>query len=120
MELKFQKNPEDTVLAREPELAKILTFIGGSRDPDAPSLAQLRNVDSGGIHCVHIEERKGTFLLETAYGYKEKDCQINSEFDCCFNCGPFGVHQSKTSIKLYSWRSCSYLACLSFEQCNVY
>tara|TARA_B100000579_G_scaffold155926_1_gene126823 strand:- start:228 stop:485 length:258 start_codon:yes stop_codon:yes gene_type:complete len=35
---------------------KILTFIGGLRDPDAPKLLQIANVDSGEIHWMHGEE----------------------------------------------------------------
>ena len=48
----------DTVLIGENEIAKVLTFIGGSRDPDAPSLFQAANVDTGEIHWVHGEEVK--------------------------------------------------------------
>ena len=40
----------DTVLIGEDEIAKVLTFIGGSIDPDAPSLFQAANVDTGEIH----------------------------------------------------------------------
>ena len=48
----------DTVLIGENEIAKVLTFVGGSRDPDAPSLFQAVNVDTGEIHWVHGEEVK--------------------------------------------------------------
>ena len=48
----------DTVLIGEDEIAKVLTFIGGSRDPGAPSLFQAANVDTGEIHWVHGEEVK--------------------------------------------------------------
>ena len=41
------------------EIAKFLTFIGGSRDPDAPTLFQSLNVDTGEMHCVHTEEVNG-------------------------------------------------------------
>tara|TARA_B100001250_G_C19584092_1_gene693404 strand:+ start:407 stop:625 length:219 start_codon:yes stop_codon:yes gene_type:complete len=51
--------PGDTVLIGENEIAKVLTFIGGSRDPDAPTLFQASNVDTGEIHWVHAEEVKG-------------------------------------------------------------
>ena len=42
----------------EDEIAKVLTFMGGSRDQDAPSLFQAANVDTGEIHWVHGEELK--------------------------------------------------------------
>tara|TARA_Y100001968_G_scaffold259443_1_gene246711 strand:+ start:1039 stop:1254 length:216 start_codon:yes stop_codon:yes gene_type:complete len=51
--------PGDTVLIEENEIAKVLTFIGGSGDPDAPTLFQALNVDTGEIHWVHAEEVKG-------------------------------------------------------------
>ena len=37
----------------------MLTFIGGSRDPDVSTLFQASNVDTGEIHWVHAEEIKG-------------------------------------------------------------
>ena len=49
----------DTVLIGEDEIAKVLTFIGGSRDPDAPTLFQAANIDTGEIHWVHAEEVEG-------------------------------------------------------------
>ena len=61
-----EKTPEflkvkagDIVLIEEDEIAKILTLIGGSRDPDAPTLFQAVNIDTGEIHWVHAEEVKG-------------------------------------------------------------
>ena len=51
----------DTILIGEDEIAKVLTFIGGSRDPDAPTLFQSANVDTGEIHWVHAEDVKGIF-----------------------------------------------------------
>tara|TARA_B100000700_G_scaffold269355_1_gene310663 strand:+ start:161 stop:379 length:219 start_codon:yes stop_codon:yes gene_type:complete len=51
--------PGDTVLIGENEIAKVLTFIGGSRDPDSPTLFQAANVDTGEIHWVHGEEVRG-------------------------------------------------------------
>ena len=36
----------------------MLSFIGGSRDPDAPSLFQVANVDTGEIKHVHAAEVK--------------------------------------------------------------
>ena len=49
----------DTVLVGIDEIAMVLTFIGGARDPDAPTLFQVANVDTGEIHWVHGEEVKG-------------------------------------------------------------
>tara|TARA_Y100001973_G_C5166776_1_gene316632 strand:+ start:727 stop:966 length:240 start_codon:yes stop_codon:yes gene_type:complete len=49
----------DTVLVGEDEICKVLSFIGGSRDPDAPSLFQVANVDTGEIKHVHAAEVKG-------------------------------------------------------------
>ena len=48
--------PGDAVLYEKDQIGKILTFIGGSRDPDAPTLFQIANVDSGEIHWIHGEE----------------------------------------------------------------
>ena len=38
--------PGDAVLYEKDQIGKVLTFVGGSRDPDAPSLFQIANVDS--------------------------------------------------------------------------
>ena len=46
----------DSVLIGDNEIAKVLNFVGGSRDPDAPSLFQIANVDSGEIRWIHGEE----------------------------------------------------------------
>ena len=48
--------PGDAVLYEKDQIGKILTFIGGSRDPDAPTLFQIANVDSGQIRWIHGEE----------------------------------------------------------------
>jgi hypothetical protein len=48
----------DTFLIGEDEIAKALSFTGGSRDPDAPSLFQVANVDTGEIKHVHAAEVK--------------------------------------------------------------
>ena len=45
----------DAVLYEKAQIGKILAFIGGSRDSDAPTLFQIANVDSGEIHWVHGE-----------------------------------------------------------------
>ena len=36
--------PGDTVLVGEDEIAKVLSFVGVARDPDAPKLFQVANV----------------------------------------------------------------------------
>ena len=46
----------DAVLYEKDQIGKILTFIGGSREPDAPTLFQIANVDSGEIRWIHGEE----------------------------------------------------------------
>ncbi len=48
----------DTVLVGENEICKVLSFSGGSRDPDAPSLFQVANVDTGEIKHIHAAEVK--------------------------------------------------------------
>ena len=48
----------DTVLVGEDEICKVLSFVGGSRDPDAPSLFQVANVDTGEIKHVYASEVK--------------------------------------------------------------
>ena len=45
--------PGDTVLYEKDQIGKVLTFVGGSRDPDAPSLFQIAIVDSGEIRWIH-------------------------------------------------------------------
>jgi len=48
----------DTVLVGEDKIYKVLSFTGGSRDPDAPSLFQVANVDTGEIKHIHAAEVK--------------------------------------------------------------
>ena len=48
----------DTVLIGEDEIVKVLTFIWGARDSDAPTLFQVSNVDNWEIHWVYSEEVK--------------------------------------------------------------
>ncbi len=48
--------PSDAVLYEADQLGKVLTFIGGSRDPGAPTIFQIANVDSGQIRWIHGEE----------------------------------------------------------------
>ena len=58
-ELLFLKvKSRDTVLVGENEICKVLAFTGGSRDPEAPSLFQVANVDMGGIKHVHADDVK--------------------------------------------------------------
>ena len=46
----------DAVLYEKDQIGKVLTFIGGSIDPNAPTLFQIANVDSGEIRWIHGEE----------------------------------------------------------------
>ena len=46
----------DAVLYEKDQIGKILNFIGGSRDPYAPTLSQIANVDSGEIRWIFGEE----------------------------------------------------------------
>ena len=48
----------DTILVGENEICKVLSFTGGSRDPDAPSLFKVANVDTGEIKTIHAAEVK--------------------------------------------------------------
>ena len=57
----LQVKSRDTVLVGEDEICKVLSFVGGSRDPDAPSLFQVANVDTGEIKHVHAAEIKEIF-----------------------------------------------------------
>ena len=44
------------MLYEKDQIGKIHTFIGGSRDLDAPKLFQVANEDSGEIRWIHGEE----------------------------------------------------------------
>ena len=46
----------DAVLYEKDKIGKVITFVGCFRDPDAPSLFQIANVDSGEIRWIHGEE----------------------------------------------------------------
>ena len=48
----------DTVLVGENEICKVLSFVEGARDPLAPTLFQVANMDTGEIKFVHGEEVK--------------------------------------------------------------
>ena len=54
----LQVKSRDTVLVGEDEICKVLSFVGGARDPLAPTLFQVANVDTGEIKFVHGEEVK--------------------------------------------------------------
>ena len=54
----LQVKSRDTVLVGEDEICKVLSFVGGSRDPDAASIFQVANVDTGEIKHVHAAEVK--------------------------------------------------------------
>ena len=54
----LQVKPGDTVLVEEDEICKVLSFVGGARDPLAPTLFQVANVYWGEIKFVHAEEVK--------------------------------------------------------------
>ena len=55
----------DAVLYEKDQIGKVLTFVGGSRDPDAPSLFQIANLDSGQIRWIHGEE-----IIDTVSEYR--------------------------------------------------
>ena len=58
-ELEFLKvKHRDNVLVGKDEIAKVLSFGGGARDPDSTTLFHVANVDSGEIKFVHSEEVK--------------------------------------------------------------
>ena len=63
--------PGDTILVGDNEKGKVLTFVGGSRDPNAPTLFQVANEDSGEIHWVHGEEVKEIFSTRTGQNFME-------------------------------------------------
>ena len=63
----------DTVLVGEDEICKVLSFIGGARDPLAPTLFQVANVDTGEIKFVHGEEVKEIVCTYEAELQKSSD-----------------------------------------------
>ena len=46
----------DAVLYEADQIGKVLSYIGGSRDLDAPTLFQIANIDSGEIRWIHGDE----------------------------------------------------------------
>ena len=55
-ELFIKVKSGDMVLVGENQIFKMLSFVGVSRDLDAPTLLQLANVHSGEIHEIHVKE----------------------------------------------------------------
>ena len=55
-QLFLKVKPGDAVLYQADQVGKVLTFIGGSLDPHAPTLFHVANVDSGEIRWIHGEE----------------------------------------------------------------
>ena len=68
--------PGDAVLFKKDQIGKVLTFIGGARDPQAPTLFQVANVDSGEISWIHGEE-----VLEIVMDYRTTIKKPSSIFD---------------------------------------
>tara|TARA_Y100001968_G_scaffold183648_1_gene168217 strand:- start:177 stop:395 length:219 start_codon:yes stop_codon:yes gene_type:complete len=61
----LQVKSRDTVLVGEDEICKVLSFIGGARDPLVPTLFQVANENTGKIKFVHGEEvREIVFTYE--------------------------------------------------------
>ena len=54
----LQVKSRDTVLIGEDEICKVLSFVGGARDPLAPTLFQVANVDTGEIKYVNGDDVK--------------------------------------------------------------
>ena len=52
----LQVKSRDTVLVGDDEICKVLSFVGGARNPLAPTIFQVANVDTGEIKFVHGEE----------------------------------------------------------------
>ena len=52
--IKFR--PREAFLYKKDQIGKILTFIGGSKDLDVPTLFQIANVASSEIRWIHEEE----------------------------------------------------------------
>ena len=67
----------DTVLVGEDEICKVLSFVGGARDPLAPTLFQVANVDTGEIKFVHGEEVKE--IVCTYEAEVQKKLEFSSE-----------------------------------------
>ncbi len=57
----------DAFLYEKDQIGKVLTFIGGSIDPAAPTLFQIANLDSGEIRWIDGEE-----VIEIVSEYRTK------------------------------------------------
>ena len=66
----------DTVLVGEDEICKVLSFVGGARDPLAPTLFQVVNVDTGEIKFVHGEDIKDIVCTYEPKGHKRLESYI--------------------------------------------
>ena len=60
----------DTVLIGLDEIAKVLSFVGGARDSETPTLFQVINLDTGEIKHVHAAEVKDIIFTYEAEVYK--------------------------------------------------
>ncbi len=49
-------SPGDAILYKTNQIGKILTFIGGSRDPEVPTIFHIANVDSGYTRSIRGDE----------------------------------------------------------------
>ena len=49
---------DDAVLYENGQIGKVITFIGGSGDSDAPTLFQIANVDSGEILSLSSQNQR--------------------------------------------------------------
>ena len=58
MDINDYIKPGDTFVVGKDEIAKVLSFVGGARDPDSSTLFHIANVDSGEIKLVHGEKVK--------------------------------------------------------------
>ena len=67
----LQVKSRDTVLVGEDEICKVLSFVGGARDPLSPTLFQVANVDTGEIKFVHGEEVKEIVCTYEAEKYRK-------------------------------------------------
>ena len=54
----------NTVLVGEIEICKMLSFVGGTRNPQAHTIIQVANVDTGEIKLVHSAEVKKIVCTE--------------------------------------------------------
>tara|TARA_B100000700_G_scaffold3300_1_gene3875 strand:+ start:5221 stop:5460 length:240 start_codon:yes stop_codon:yes gene_type:complete len=55
----LQLRSRNSVLVGENEICKVLSFIGGFIDPDAPSLFQVANIYRSEIRHIHVAEVNG-------------------------------------------------------------